>query len=85
MGLARALSVRYSNDPFFQVLFKPLSASSTGLLLKTTGLKVTAIKIDPYMNIDAGTMRPQEHGGIALGYPFEILATKKPLRRGICA
>lgn len=37
-------------------------ASSTGLLLKTTGLKVTAIKIDPYMNIDAGTMRPQEHG-----------------------
>lgn len=40
------------------------SASSTGLLLKTTGLKVTAIKIDPYMNIDAGTMRPQEHGGI---------------------
>jgi len=37
-------------------------ASSTGLLLKTTGLKVTAIKIDPYMNIDAGTMRPTEHG-----------------------
>jgi hypothetical protein len=25
-------------------------------------LKVTAIKIDPYMNIDAGTMRPTEHG-----------------------
>lgn len=39
-----------------------VTASSTGLLLKTTGLKVTAIKIDPYMNIDAGTMRPQEHG-----------------------
>jgi CTP synthase (UTP-ammonia lyase) len=38
------------------------SASSTGLLLKMTGLKVTAIKIDPYMNVDAGTMRPQEHG-----------------------
>lgn len=42
----------------------PPSASSTGLLLKTTGLKVTSIKIDPYMNIDAGTMRPQEHGAI---------------------
>jgi CTP synthase (UTP-ammonia lyase) len=39
-----------------------LEASSTGLLLKTTGLKVTAIKIDPYMNIDAGTMAPTEHG-----------------------
>jgi hypothetical protein len=32
------------------------------------GLKVTAIKIDPYMNIDAGTMRPQEHGTIKKGY-----------------
>ena len=40
-------------------------ASSTGLLLKTLGLKVTAIKIDPYMNIDAGTMRPTEHGEFA--------------------
>ncbi len=38
------------------------TASSTGLLLKTTGLKVTSIKIDPYMNIDAGTMAPTEHG-----------------------
>ncbi|KAI3604825.1 ctp synthase [Moniliophthora roreri] len=43
---------------------KGVIASSTGLLLKTTGLKVTAIKIDPYMNIDAGTMRPQEHGEV---------------------
>ena len=46
---------RFSSD-------KPLAASSTGLLLKMTGLNVTSIKIDPYMNIDAGTMRPQEHG-----------------------
>ncbi|KIK18821.1 hypothetical protein PISMIDRAFT_30442 [Pisolithus microcarpus 441] len=43
---------------------KGIIASSTGLLLKTTGLKVTAIKIDPYMNIDAGTMRPTEHGEV---------------------
>jgi hypothetical protein len=41
-----------------------LTASSTGLLLKTTGLSVTAIKIDPYMNIDAGTMAPTEHGEV---------------------
>ncbi|ODA77454.1 hypothetical protein RJ55_07083 [Drechmeria coniospora] len=33
-----------------------------GLLLKTDGLKVTAIKIDPYINVDAGTMNPKEHG-----------------------
>ena len=48
-------------DAFF-VSDKLLAASSTGLLLKMTGLNVTSIKIDPYMNIDAGTMRPQEHG-----------------------
>ncbi|KAK6501665.1 CTP synthase ura7 [Arthrobotrys musiformis] len=41
---------------------KGVIASSTGLLLQTTGLKVSAIKIDPYMNIDAGTMAPTEHG-----------------------
>lgn len=43
---------------------RTLTASSTGLLLKTTGLSVTAIKIDPYMNIDAGTMAPTEHGEV---------------------
>lgn len=45
-------------------------ASSTGLLLKTAGLKVTAIKIDPYMNIDAGTMAPTEHGQSCLHHMF---------------
>ncbi|KAE8269518.1 hypothetical protein A4X09_0g2825 [Tilletia walkeri] len=43
---------------------KGVIASSTGLLLKTLGLRVTAIKIDPYMNIDAGTMAPTEHGEV---------------------
>jgi CTP synthase len=39
---------------------KGIIASSTGLLLKTIGLTVTSIKIDPYLNIDAGTMSPIE-------------------------
>lgn len=39
---------------------KGIIASSTGLLLKTTGLTVSSIKIDPYINIDAGTMSPIE-------------------------
>ncbi|KAK9471625.1 CTP synthase N-terminus-domain-containing protein [Dipodascopsis tothii] len=43
---------------------KGVIASSTGLLLKTRGFKVSAIKIDPYMNIDAGTMSPLEHGEV---------------------
>lgn len=41
---------------------KGVLASSTGLLFKTLGFRVTSIKIDPYMNIDAGTMSPLEHG-----------------------
>jgi CTP synthase (UTP-ammonia lyase) len=39
-------------------------ASSVGFLLKQCGLKVTAVKIDPYLNIDAGTFSPYEHGRI---------------------
>ncbi|CAI6337302.1 unnamed protein product [Periconia digitata] len=39
-------------------------ASSTGLLLKTLGLKVSSIKVDPYLNVDAGTMNPKEHGEV---------------------
>ncbi|KAL8904841.1 MAG: hypothetical protein Q9207_003001 [Kuettlingeria erythrocarpa] len=41
---------------------KGIIASSLGVLLKSIGLKVTSIKIDPYMNIDAGLMNPLEHG-----------------------
>ncbi|KAK7516514.1 CTP synthase-like protein [Phyllosticta citriasiana] len=43
---------------------KGIIASSTGLLLKTIGLKVSSIKIDPYLNVDAGTMNPKEHGEV---------------------
>ena len=43
---------------------KTITASSTGLLLKTIGLKVSSIKVDPYMNVDAGTMAPTEHGEV---------------------
>ena len=44
---------------------KGVIASSTGLLMKAYGLRVTAIKIDPYLNIDAGTMSPLDHGTIS--------------------
>jgi CTP synthase len=43
---------------------KGIIASSTGMLLKAYGFRVTAIKIDPYINIDAGTMSPFEHGEV---------------------
>lgn len=43
---------------------KGVIASSSGLLLKTLGARVTCIKIDPYLNVDAGTMAPTEHGEV---------------------
>lgn len=45
-------------------LGKGITASSMGRLLKSRGFRVTAIKIDPYLNIDAGTMNPFEHGEV---------------------
>ena len=43
---------------------KGVAASSMALLMKARGYKVTALKIDPYINIDAGTMNPTEHGEV---------------------
>lgn len=43
-------------------LGKGVTSSSIGLLLREAGLRVTSMKIDPYINIDAGTMSPFEHG-----------------------
>lgn len=43
---------------------KGVITSSIGTLLKSIGLRVTAIKIDPYLNIDAGTFSPYEHGEV---------------------
>jgi CTP synthase len=43
---------------------KGIATASIGYLLKEQGYKVTAVKIDPYLNIDAGLMRPAEHGEV---------------------
>ena len=45
-------------------LGKGISISSIGVLLKASGLSITAVKIDPYLNSDAGTMSPFEHGEV---------------------
>ncbi len=45
-------------------LGKGVVTASTGLLLKSIGYSVTAIKIDPYVNVDAGTMNPYMHGEV---------------------
>ena len=45
-------------------LGKGITSSSAGLLLQCAGYKVTAVKMDPYLNVDAGTMNPYEHGEV---------------------
>ena len=45
-------------------LGKGLTASSLGRLLKSRGLRVTMCKLDPYLNVDPGTMNPGEHGEV---------------------
>jgi CTP synthase len=45
-------------------LGKGITAASIGRLLKNRGYQVTAVKIDPYLNIDAGTMNPAQHGEV---------------------
>ena len=43
---------------------KGTSSAALGLTIKSKGFNVTAIKIDPYVNVDAGTMNPVEHGEV---------------------
>jgi CTP synthase len=49
-------------------LGKGITAASIGRILKNRGYNVTAVKIDPYLNIDAGTMNPAQHGEVFVLY-----------------
>ena len=41
---------------------KGIASSSIGKILQSKGFKVNPIKVDPYLNVDAGNMNPTEHG-----------------------
>ncbi|HEX2792222.1 MAG TPA: CTP synthase, partial [Candidatus Paceibacterota bacterium] len=43
---------------------KGIASSSMGLILKERGYEVNLVKVDPYLNVDAGTMNPTEHGEV---------------------
>ena len=45
-------------------LGKGIAASSIGYLLKHAGVRVTILKLDPYLNVDPGTMNPYQHGEV---------------------
>ena len=66
------MSKNYKHDTKYIFVFggvlsglgKGIVASSLGYLLKSLGLKVTIQKLDPYLNVDPGTMNPYEHGEV---------------------
>nr|HXK49848.1 CTP synthase [Clostridiales bacterium] len=45
-------------------LGKGITAASIGLLLKQRGLNISILKLDPYLNLDPGTMSPFQHGEV---------------------
>lgn len=45
-------------------LGKGIAAASIGYILKSAGLRVTILKLDPYLNVDPGTMNPYQHGEV---------------------
>ena len=52
---------------------KGVIASSMGTILKACGIRVTSIKIDPYINIDAGTFSPYEHGMVLFNISIKYI------------
>src|SRR5256885_15842309 len=45
-------------------LGKGITAASIGQILKARGLRVSILKLDPYINVDPGTMNPYQHGEV---------------------
>ena len=43
---------------------KGIASASISKILQSRGVEVTSLKIDPYVNVDAGTMNPTEHGEV---------------------
>ena len=60
-------------------LGKGITAASLGRLLKTRGLKVAAQKLDPYINVDPGTMSPYQHGEVFVTEDGAEVLNKLPM------
>ena len=57
-------------------LGKGITAASLGRLLKARGLKVAAQKLDPYINVDPGTMSPYQHGEVYVTDIMSVLSMR---------
>ena len=64
MGQAHVTKHLFVTGGVASSLGKGLTASSLGRLLRSRGLRVTMQKLDPYLNVDPGTMNPFQHGEV---------------------
>lgn len=62
--MAKKIKYIFVSGGVISGLGKGITVSSIGLLLKSYGYRVALVKCDAYVNIDAGTIRPQEHGEV---------------------
>ena len=63
-GLAPRTRYVFVTGGVVSSLGKGIAAASLGLLLKERGLRVTLQKLDPYINVDPGTLSPFQHGEV---------------------
>ena len=54
-------------------LGKGIVAASLGSILESRGLKVSLTKLDPYINVDPGTMSPAQHGEVFVTYDLSLI------------
>ncbi|MCD6452331.1 MAG: CTP synthase [Acidobacteria bacterium] len=64
MGTKRKTKYIFVTGGVISSLGKGIAASSIGCLLESRGLKVSFLKLDPYLNVDPGTMSPFQHGEV---------------------
>lgn len=64
MGSAKPVKYIFVVGGVISGLGKGIAAASIGYLLKSSGRRVTIMKLDPYLNVDPGTMNPYQHGEV---------------------
>ncbi|MBW2289060.1 MAG: CTP synthase [Deltaproteobacteria bacterium] len=64
MAAARATKHIFITGGVLSSLGKGLASASIGALLEARGLRITFLKLDPYLNVDPGTMNPFQHGEV---------------------
>ena len=75
MSNSRPIKYIFTTGGVVSALGKGLTSASIGALLESSGLRVTMLKMDPYINVDPGTMSPFQHGEVYVtddGYEADL-------------